>query len=83
MKCKNLTAGLLAVLCLASVVSCGESTEPISSGESEKVQDTAAVITAETEEDNPASQKVLLKAGFLPTGERGEEGPLFLLKKGK
>lgn len=40
-------------------------------------------ITAETEDDNPASQKVLLKAGFLPTGERGEEGPLFLLKKGK
>ena len=39
-------------------------------------------ISAETEDDNPASQKVLLKAGFLPTGERGEEGPLFSLTKG-
>lgn len=35
-------------------------------------------ITAETEESNLASIKVLQKAGFLPTGERGEEGLLFI-----
>ena len=34
-------------------------------------------VTAETEETNIASQKVLQKAGFIPTGQRGEEGPLF------
>ena len=36
-------------------------------------------ITAETEADNLASQKVLLNCGFLATGEQGEEGPLFVL----
>ena len=35
-------------------------------------------ITAETEASNAASQRVLIKAGFLPTGETGEEGPLFV-----
>ena len=34
-------------------------------------------VTAETEESNIASQRVLQKSGFLPTGEIGEEGPLF------
>ena len=34
-------------------------------------------VTAETEEGNIASQKVLKKSGFIPTGESGEEGPLF------
>ncbi len=34
-------------------------------------------VTAETEEANIASQKVLKKAGFIPTGKAGEEGPLF------
>lgn len=34
-------------------------------------------VTAETEETNIASQKVLEKSGFTPTGEFGEEGPLF------
>ena len=38
-------------------------------------------VTAETEETNTASQRVLNKAGFTPTGERGEEGPLFVRKK--
>lgn len=38
-------------------------------------------VTAETEADNIASQKVLQKAGFEPTGETGEEGPLFVRKK--
>ena len=35
-------------------------------------------VTAETEESNIASQKVLSKAGFIPTGKTGEEGPLFI-----
>ena len=34
-------------------------------------------VTAETEEKNIASQRVLQKSGFIPTGEIGEEGPLF------
>lgn len=38
-------------------------------------------ITAETDADNLASQKVLLNCGFLATGEQGEEGPLFALSK--
>lgn len=38
-------------------------------------------VTAETEDDNKASQRVLLKCGFVPTGSRGEEGPLFILQK--
>ena len=36
-------------------------------------------IEAETDPDNAASQRVLEKAGFLPTGTVGEEGPLFVL----
>ena len=35
-------------------------------------------ITAETEESNTASQRVLQKSGFVPTGKSGEEGPLFV-----
>lgn len=38
-------------------------------------------ITAETEASNTASQRVLEKAGFMPTGETGEEGPLFVRRK--
>lgn len=38
-------------------------------------------ITAETEASNIASQRVLEKAGFIPTGETGEEGPLFARRK--
>lgn len=38
-------------------------------------------ITAETEANNAASQKVLAKAGFAATGEYGEEGPLFVLMR--
>ena len=40
-------------------------------------------VTAETEESNIASQRVLKKSGFIPTGEIGEEEPLFVRKKGK
>lgn len=35
-------------------------------------------VTAEAEESNIASQRVLNKAGFIPTGETGEEGLLFV-----
>ena len=38
-------------------------------------------VTAETEASNIASRKVLTKAGFVPTGETGEEGPLYVRKK--
>lgn len=38
-------------------------------------------LVAETNESNIASQKVLDKAGFIPTGEMGEEGPLFVRRK--
>ena len=34
-------------------------------------------VEAETEPDNKASQRVLEKCGFLPTGTTGEEGPRF------
>ena len=32
-------------------------------------------VEAETEPDNRASQRVLVKCGFVPTGAMGEEGP--------
>lgn len=38
-------------------------------------------VTAEAEESNIASQRVLNKAGFIPTGETGEEGLLFVRKR--
>lgn len=34
-------------------------------------------VEAETDAENAASQKVLARAGFLPTGTTGEEGPRF------
>ena len=34
-------------------------------------------VEAETDDENIASQRVLAKAGFVPTGARGEEGPRF------
>ena len=38
-------------------------------------------ITAEIEASNTASRRVLEKTGFAPTGETGEEGPLYLRRK--
>lgn len=35
-------------------------------------------IEAETEPENTASQRVLEKAGFIPTETNGEEGPIFV-----
>ena len=38
-------------------------------------------VEAETEPENKASQRVLEKCGFLPTGTTGEEGPRFVKKE--
>ena len=38
-------------------------------------------VEAETEPDNTASQRVLARAGFDPTGAVGEEGPRFVLMR--
>ena len=40
-------------------------------------------VEAETERDNTASQRVLEKAGFVPNGIFGEEGPRYVYKKSK
>ena len=40
-------------------------------------QDTVKRVEAEIETDNIASQRVLEKVGFVPTGKNGEEGPRF------
>ena len=40
-------------------------------------------IEAEAEEDNLASIRVLEKSGFIPNGEKGEEGIRFVWKKYK
>ena len=37
-------------------------------------------VEAETDSNNIASQRVLEKAGFIPTGTIGEEGPRFVCK---
>ncbi|MCQ2436523.1 MAG: GNAT family N-acetyltransferase [Clostridia bacterium] len=57
---------------------CGYATEAVStlSGWALK-QPGVSCVTAETEEANIASQKVLKKAGFIPTGKTGEEGQIF------
>ena len=36
-------------------------------------------VEAETDPENTASQRVLLKCGFCPSGEPGEEGPRFIV----
>lgn len=38
-------------------------------------------IEAETEAGNTASQNVLIKSGYIPTGKNGEEGPRFMYNK--
>ena len=38
-------------------------------------------VEAETDPHNSASQRVLEKCGFLPTGTTGEEGPRFVRRK--
>lgn len=43
-------------------------------------QNGVKLIEAETEEDNAASKRVLEKAGFVPNGETGKEGPRYVWK---
>ncbi len=43
-------------------------------------QDGVRIIEAETDPDNHASQRVLEKCGYVPTGIIGEEGPRFRWK---
>ena len=38
-------------------------------------------VEAETEPENTASQRVLLRAGFVPAGTCGEEGPRFVYRE--
>ena len=44
-------------------------------------QPDVTAVEAETDPGNTASQRVLQKLGFVPTGETGEEGPRFILRK--
>ena len=58
---------------------CGYAAEAVSAAVDWALGQTGFMcITAEAEEVNIASQKVLSKAGFVPTGEVGEEGPLYV-----
>ena len=58
---------------------CGYAAEAVSATVDWALGQTGVMcITAEAEEVNIASQKVLSKAGFVPTGEVGEEGPLYV-----
>ena len=59
---------------------CGYATEAVSAAVRWAAQEGAAQITAETEEGNAASKRVLEKAGFIPTGEFGDEGPRYVLR---
>lgn len=62
--------------------SCGYATEAVSALTDWALKQPGVIcITAETEASNTASQRVLEKAGFIPTGETGEEGPLFVRRK--
>ena len=40
-----------------------------------------SAVEAETDPGNTASQRVLQKCGFIPTGTIGEEGPRFILSQ--
>ena len=58
---------------------CGYATEAVSAAVAWALgQPGVARVEAETETDNLASQNVLKKAGFVPTGTLGEEGPRFV-----
>ncbi len=57
---------------------CGYATEAVSALVDWALkQPGVSCVTAQTEASNIASQRVLQKSGFIPTGETGEEGPLF------
>ena len=44
-------------------------------------QEGVSSVEAKNTTENTASQRVLAKAGFIPTGENGEEGPRFRYEK--
>lgn len=44
-------------------------------------QDGVTRVESETAPDNAASQRVLVRAGYVPTGEIGEEGPRFAYRR--
>ncbi len=57
---------------------CGYATEAVSALVDWTLhQPGVTCVTAETEENNIASQRVLKKSGFIPMGEIGEEGPIY------
>ena len=58
---------------------CGYATEAVTAAVSWALkQEKINCVTAEVDKDNIASQSVLRKSGFIPTGKTGEEGPLFV-----
>lgn len=58
---------------------CGYAAEAVSAAVDWALGQTGVMcIMAEAEEVNIASQKVLSKAGFVPTGEVEKEGPLYV-----
>lgn len=62
----------------AEYENCGYATEAVSAvTDWALAQPGVCCIKAETEKSNTASQKVLDKSEFTPTGKIGEEGPLF------
>lgn len=61
---------------------CGYATEAVSALiDWALAQPGVMCVMAETEASNVASQKVLYKTGFMPTGETGDEGPLYIRKR--
>ena len=60
---------------------CGYATEAVSALVDWALnQPGVSCVTAQTEASNIASQRVLQKSGFIPTGETGEEGPQYICK---
>lgn len=59
---------------------CGYATEAVSALTDWAFMQPGVIhIIAETEGSNAASQRVLEKTGFVPTGETGSEGPMYAL----
>ncbi len=63
---------------------CGYATEAVTAAVSWALQQNIInCVTAEADKENTASIRVLEKSGFVPTGETGEEGPLYVRKNGR
>lgn len=61
---------------------CGYATEAVSAAAKWALDQPGVVcVSAETDEDNIASQRVLIKAGFTRAKESGKEGSLFILRR--